>query len=189
MCWSWESFPVRLLAAWSLALDSVVFVQITERSIPKSLISGVWLPEETINGEDSDTTCLFTCYLSHFGFKANDFWGVHLGSPLLLDNWVTTSQSSEDIVSSHVGGAIFEENFFLVIFNWSCRPDEKWVSPWLELEGKISSEGFETNGDLLDINYLTKGFDHLYLAGIWFFIFVSPVWAINCSGASSEWIC
>jgi len=56
--WGWESFPVGLLAAWSLAWDSVVLVQITEWSVPESLFGTIAFPKESINSEETNT-CSF----------------------------------------------------------------------------------------------------------------------------------
>jgi hypothetical protein len=62
-----------LLAAWSLAPDSVVLVQIAKWLVPESVLGGVCFPEEAINGEDSNTGHVLACYLSDLGFHANDF--------------------------------------------------------------------------------------------------------------------
>jgi len=62
-----------LLAAWSLAVDSIVLVQVTKWFIPESMIGLLLLPEEAINGEDSNTGHILTCYLFNFGFHPNNF--------------------------------------------------------------------------------------------------------------------
>jgi hypothetical protein len=70
--WGCFAFPVGGLAAWSIAVDSVVLVQIAKWLVPKSVLTGR-LPKEAINSEETDTCHFFAQALSYLSFNANNF--------------------------------------------------------------------------------------------------------------------
>jgi len=71
--WGGLSFPVVALAAWSIAVDSVVLVQIAKWLVPEPLVFATGRPEESIDGEDTNSCIFLLVLLSYLSFNANNF--------------------------------------------------------------------------------------------------------------------
>lgn len=181
-----NTLPVFICAAWSLTFDSVVLVKITKGFVPDSLLAWVWFPEESINGEDTNTGQIFSSLSSDSSFKANNFWGIELESPLLLENRVSASVSLRKVISGHILSAWVIEVSMLMIFSWSGWEWKKWIGIWDQLEVLISSKSFKTNWDLFNVNNFAEWLDHVHCSRVWFFVLISPVWAVYGSWASSK---
>jgi hypothetical protein len=63
---------VGALAAWSIAVDSVVLVQIAKWLVPNPLCLAGRLPKEAINSEETDTCHFVSIAASYLSFNAND---------------------------------------------------------------------------------------------------------------------
>lgn len=72
MRWGGLAFPVGVLAAWSVTLDSVVLVQVAEWLVPESLVLLVLFPEEAVDGEDTNASHFFSVVGSDLSFNSND---------------------------------------------------------------------------------------------------------------------
>jgi len=72
MRWGGQTFPVGLLAAWSVTLDSVVLVQVAEWLVPESLVLVILFPEEAVDGEDTNAGHFFSGVGSDLSFNTND---------------------------------------------------------------------------------------------------------------------
>jgi len=64
---------VGALAAWSIAVDSVVLVQIAKWLVPNPLCLAASLPKESINSEETNACHFFSVILSYLSFNANNF--------------------------------------------------------------------------------------------------------------------
>ena len=146
MRWGWQTFPVGLLAAWSVTLDSVVLVQVAEWLVPESLVCFTTLfPEEAVDGEDTNASHFFSFLLSDLSFKTNDFCGVELGTPLLLLSWGSASPSLSQVGPGDVRGTVLEEGPVFMVLGRGSREWKKRVYVGPHLDVLIISESLKTN--------------------------------------------
>jgi len=116
MRWGCETFPVGVFAAFTVALDSVVLVQVAEWLVPESLVLRVLLPEEAVDGEDTNASHFFSVVLSDLSFNTNDLGGVEQGTPLLLLSWGSASPSLIQVGPGDVRVAFLKEDPGFMVF-------------------------------------------------------------------------